>query len=56
MELQGKIAGLMGVQICYGMETNVEKTKVMRISRQPSPLLIMLDQQQLENVKYFNYM
>ena len=56
MELQGKIAGLMGVQICYGMETNVEKTKVMRISRQPSSLLIMLDQQQLENVKYFNYM
>jgi hypothetical protein len=22
---------------CYGMEMNVEKTKVMRISRQPSP-------------------
>jgi len=57
MVLQGKIIGLMGVQICYGLEMNVEKTKVMRISRQPSsPLLIMLDQQQLENVKYFNYM
>jgi len=23
---------------CYGMEINVEKTKVMRISRQPSPV------------------
>jgi hypothetical protein len=46
----------MGVQICYGMEMNVEKSKVMRKWRQPSPLLIMLDQQQLENVKYFSYM
>jgi hypothetical protein len=28
----------------------------MRISRQTSTLLIMLDQQQLENLKYFNYL
>jgi len=56
MVLQSKIARLTEVQICYGMEMNVEKTKVMRISRQPSPLLIMLDQQQMENVKYFNYL
>jgi hypothetical protein len=28
----------------YGMEMNVEKTKVMRISRQPSPVQIMIDQ------------
>lgn len=28
----------------------------MRISRQSSPLLIMLDQKQLKNVKYFNYL
>jgi hypothetical protein len=27
----------------YGMEMNVEKTKVMRISRQPSPIQIMID-------------
>jgi len=26
------------------MEMNVEKTKVMRISRQPSPVTIMIDQ------------
>ena len=34
------------------MEMNVEKTKVMRISRQPSPVTIMIDQKQLENVEY----
>jgi hypothetical protein len=28
----------------YGMEMNVEKTKVMRISRQPFPVIIMIDQ------------
>jgi hypothetical protein len=27
---------------CYGMEMNVEKTKVMRISRQPFPVKIMV--------------
>jgi len=41
---------------CYGMETNVEKTKVMRISRQPSPVTIMIDQNQLENVECFKYL
>jgi hypothetical protein len=40
----------------YGMEINVEKTKVMRISRQPAPMTIMIDQKQLENVEYFNYL
>ena len=34
---------------------NVEKTKVMRISRQPSPVTIMIDQKQLENVEYFKH-
>jgi hypothetical protein len=32
---------------------NVEKTKVVRISRQPSPVQ-MIDQKQLENVEYFD--
>jgi hypothetical protein len=36
---------------CYGMEMNVEKTKVMRILRQPTPVTIKIDQKQLENVK-----
>ena len=40
----------------YGMEMNLEKTKVMRISRQPSPVTITIDQKQLENVKCFKYL
>ena len=40
---------------CYGMEMNVEKTKVMRISRQPSPVNIMINQKQLENVESFKF-
>jgi hypothetical protein len=31
-----------------------EKTKVKGISRQPSPLQVMTDQKQLENVEYFS--
>jgi hypothetical protein len=38
---------------CYGMEVNVEKTKVMRISRQPTPVTIKIDQKQLENFQVF---
>jgi hypothetical protein len=34
----------------------VGKTKVMKISRQPSPMKIIIDQRQLENVEYFNYL
>ena len=40
---------------CYGMEMNVVKTKVMRISRQPFPVKIIIDQKQLENVDSFKY-
>ena len=40
---------------CYGMEMNVEK-KVMRISRQPSTVNIMINQKQLENVDSFKYL
>jgi hypothetical protein len=39
--------------MCCGMGINVEKTKVIRISREPFPLLIMVDHKQLENVEYF---
>ena len=35
---------------------NVEKTKVMRISRQLFPVKIMIDQKQLKNVEYFKYL
>jgi hypothetical protein len=51
--LQGMIDKLIENCRCYGMEMNVEKTKVMRISRQPSPVTITIDQKQLENVKCF---
>jgi hypothetical protein len=35
---------------------NVEKAKVMRVSRQPTPVAIKIDQKQLENVKCFRYL
>jgi hypothetical protein len=41
---------------CYGMEMNVEKTKVMRISRQILPVKILIDNKQLVNVEYFKYL
>jgi len=34
----------------------VEKTKLMRISRQPFPVKIMIDQKRLENVDSFKYL
>ena len=42
--LQDMIDKLTEIGGCYGMEMNVEKTKVMRISRQPFPVKIMIDQ------------
>ena len=42
--LQGMIDKLIEIRSCYSMEMNVEKTKVMRISRQPSLVTIMIDQ------------
>jgi len=36
--LQKIIDKLVEIGGCYGMEMNVEKTKVMRISRQPFPV------------------
>jgi len=38
------------------MEMNVAKTKLMRISRQPSQVTNTIDQKQLENVKCFKYL
>jgi hypothetical protein len=54
--LQGMVDRLSEIGRCYGMEMDVEKTKVMRISRQPSQMKIMIDQKQLENVEYLNYL
>jgi len=47
MVLQDMIDKLTEIGRCYGMEINVEKTKIMRISRQPFPVKIMIDQKQL---------
>ena len=47
---------LIEIGSCYGIEMNVEKTKAMRISRQLSPVTIMIDQKQLENVECFKYL
>jgi hypothetical protein len=54
--LQDMIDKLIEIGRCYGMEINVEKTKVMRISRQLSPVNIMIEQKQLENVESFKYL
>jgi hypothetical protein len=54
--LQDMVDKLIEIGECYGMEMNVEKTKVMRISRQLFRLKIMIDQNQLENVESFKYL
>ena len=54
--LQNMISKLNETGRYYGMEMNAEKTKVMRISRQPSPVTITVDQKQLENVKFLKYL
>ena len=42
--LQGTIDKLIEIGRSNGIEMNVQKTKVMRISRQPSPVTIIIDQ------------
>jgi hypothetical protein len=41
--------------LCDGIESAKKKKKVVEISREPSPVLIIVDKKQLENGKYFNY-
>jgi hypothetical protein len=50
---QGMIGRLIRTGRYCGQEMNVEKTEVMRTSRKPSPVQIMTDHKQLENLKYF---
>jgi hypothetical protein len=52
--LQGTIEGLMEIGTWHGKEKNVEKSKVMGISRQPSTMRITIHQKQAENVEYFS--
>jgi hypothetical protein len=41
---------------CYGVEMKVDEIEVIRISRELSPLQIMMDQKQLENVEYVKHL
>jgi hypothetical protein len=54
--LRSMLDKLIEVGRGYGMEINVEKTKTMRISRQPTPLQIKIDKKLVENVEEFNYL
>jgi hypothetical protein len=54
--LQGTINRLTEIEKCYGMEINMDKTKVMRISNGPFPLQITVDQKQLEYLECFSYL
>ena len=55
--LQDMIDKLIEIGGCYEMEMNVGgETKIMRISRQPFPIKIMIDQKQLEDVESFKYL
>jgi hypothetical protein len=54
--LQGMIDRLIEIRRCYEMEIDVDKTKVMRISREPSPVEITMNRKQLKNTEYFNYL
>jgi len=54
--LQDVTDKLIEIGRCSRMEMNVEKTKVMIISRQPFPVKIIIDQQQLENLESFKYL
>ena len=47
---------LVAVRRRYVMEVNTDITKIMRISRQPSQVQIMIGQKQSKNVEYFNYL
>ena len=49
--LQNMIDKLIETGRYYGMEMNVEKMKVMRISRQPSPVTITVDQKKTSRFK-----
>jgi hypothetical protein len=56
MMLQDMNDKLTEIGRCYRMEMNVEKIKVMRISRQRFPVKLMIDQKLLENVESFKYL
>jgi hypothetical protein len=54
--INGMIARVTKFKKWCVMEKNMEKFEVMRISRKPSPLMIMVDQERPENVEYLKYL
>jgi hypothetical protein len=56
MVLQDMIDKLIEIGRCYGTEMNVEITNLMRISKQPFPVKIIIVQKQLKNVETFKYL
>jgi hypothetical protein len=52
----GMIDTMNKIGRCYRRERDVEKTMVMGILRQPSPVSVINDQKQLANVGYFSYL
>ena len=52
---RGMIDRVTEIGSCYGMEMDVGESKVMRISRQPFSIQIMIDCKQPTNVEFFNY-
>ena len=52
--LQSMMGGVTKTGRHYGMEMNVGKTKMMRISRQSSTIQTVIDHKHLENVEYLN--
>jgi hypothetical protein len=53
MALQDMTDKLIEIGKCYGIEMNMEKTKLMKISRQPFPVKLMIEQKQMDNVYFF---
>jgi hypothetical protein len=54
--LQDITIRLTEIGTCYGIEMKVEKPKVMRISMEPSPVGIIINLGQMENMEYLNYL
>jgi hypothetical protein len=52
--LEGMSDRIIEIGRCYGTEMNLEKSKILRTSREPSPVQTTTDHKQLENVPYFS--
>jgi hypothetical protein len=53
--LQGIMSDRLKLEHAMEWKGMWKKTKAMGISREPSPVQIILDQKQLQNVDYLNY-